>query len=100
VVTVALLLASPAHAQQFQPAPPGCYKDLSGNVSCPPTGGEVHVTLQGQAVCGKGRCIRDLYGKVTCSTQPGGQITQDVTGQIRCAGSCEEASAANCQRMQ
>jgi len=92
------MIASTVHAQQ--PVPPGCYADLNGKVSCPPLGGELHVTLSGQAVCGIGRCLRDPFGKITCSTQPGGQIIQDVSGQTRCAGGCEEASAANCQRLQ
>ncbi len=63
-------------------------------------GGEVYVTLSGKAVCGKGRCVRDLYGKVTCSTQPAGQVRQDVNGKVTCVGSCEEASPANCQQLQ
>ena len=91
--------ASQIQAQQLGPAPDGCYKDLSGTISCPPMGGEIHVNLSGQAVCGKGRCVRDLFGKVTCSTLPAGQIVQDVNGKVMCAGSCEEASASNCQQL-
>src|SRR5262245_23838937 len=96
-LTVVLCLQ--VHAQQIAPAPSGCFKDLSGRISCPPLGGELHVTLSGQAVCGKGRCVRDPFGKITCSSQPGGRITQDAGGQITCVGSCEEASAANCQQL-
>jgi hypothetical protein len=40
-----------------------------------------------------------LFGKVTCSSQPGGQVTQDVNGKIMCVGGCEEASASNCQQL-
>jgi len=97
---VAMTIASHGLAQSLEPAPRGCYKDLTGKVSCPPLGGEIHVTLDGLAVCGKGRCVRDLFGKITCSTQPGGQIIQEISGQVRCAGSCEEASAAYCQQLQ
>ena len=97
--TFAMMVTSPVHAQPAAPVPAGCYAHLDGKVSCPPLGGELHVTLQGQAVCGKGRCIRDPFGKITCSAEPGGQITQDVGGQIRCSGGCEGASAANCQRL-
>ena len=86
-------------AQNMGPPPEGCFKDLSGKISCPPIGGDILVTLAGQAVCGKGRCVRDLFGKVTCSTLPAGQIVQDVNGKVMCAGSCEEASASNCQEM-
>ena len=86
-------------AQQVGPVPDGCFKDLSGKISCPPMGGEIHVTLSGQAVCGKGRCVGDPFGKVTCSSRPGGQVIQDVNGKVVCAGSCEEASAANCQSL-
>ena len=57
------------------------------------------MNLSGQAVCGKGHCVRDLFGKVTCSSQPGGQVTQDVNGKIMCVGGCEEASASNCQQL-
>jgi hypothetical protein len=99
VATFAITAASLTQAQQLGAAPDGCYKDLSGKISCPPMGGEIYVDLSGQAVCGKGRCVRDLFGKVTCSAQPGGQVTQDVNGKIMCAGSCEEASASNCQQL-
>jgi hypothetical protein len=105
MMIVAALLASvgasQVHSQQLAPAPQGCYKDMSGKVSCPPLGGEIYVTVSGEAVCGKGRCVRDPFGAVTCSSQPGGQISQDLNNnQIRCAGSCEKASAATCQRLQ
>jgi len=97
----ATFAASQLHSQQIAPAPPGCHKDMSGKVSCPPLGGEIYVTLSGEAVCGKGRCIRDSFGTITCSSQPGGQITQDLnSNQMRCTGSCEKASAAICQRLQ
>jgi hypothetical protein len=97
--TFAMTVASQVQAQQLTPVPEGCFKDFSGKTSCPPMGGELVVTLSGQAVCGKGRCVRDLFGKVTCSALPGGQITQEVNGKIMCAGSCEEASASNCQEI-
>jgi hypothetical protein len=99
IVSFAMTVALQINAQQLGPVPDGCFKDLSGKISCPPIGGELQVTLSGQAVCGKGRCVRDLFGKVTCSSQPAGQVTQDVNGKITCAGSCEEASAANCQQL-
>jgi len=97
--SLAATVALQVSAQQVGPVPDGCFKDLSGRISCPPMGGEMHVTLSGQAVCGKGRCVRDPFGKVTCSSQPGGQVAQDLNGKIVCAGSCEEASAANCQQL-
>ena len=100
MATFAMTVASQIQAQQLGPAPDGCYKDLSGKISCPPRGGEIHVNLSGQAVWGTGRCVRDLFGKVTCSTQPAGQVIQDVNGKIMCPGGCEEASAANCQQLQ
>ena len=99
IATIAMGFALPSHAQQLGPTPPGCFKDLSGTISCPPLGGEVYVTLAGQAVCGKGRCFRDINGKITCSSQPAGQIQVDVSGKIMCAGGCEEASAAYCQQL-
>jgi hypothetical protein len=96
----AMTVATQVQAQQFGPVPDGCYKDMSGKISCPPMGGDIQVTLEGQAVCGKGRCVRDIFGKITCSTQPAGQVMMDVNGKVMCAGSCEQASAANCQQMQ
>ncbi|MEO8005531.1 MAG: hypothetical protein ABI771_11535 [Betaproteobacteria bacterium] len=99
VAIFAMLVASYSEAQYFGPVPPGCVKDLDGVVSCPPMGGEVYMTLSGAAVCGKGRCVRDMFGKVTCSSLPAGQITQDANGRILCAGSCEEASASFCQQL-
>ena len=97
--TFTITVTEQVHAQQIAPAPTGCFKDLSGNISCPPLGGELYVTLSGQAVCGKGRCVRDPFGKITCSLQPGGSIIRDMNGQITCVGGCEEASAGNCQRL-
>jgi len=98
-IAFAMAIASPAHAQPAPPAPAGCYTDMDGKVSCPPFGGELFVTLSGQAVCGKGRCVKDLFGKVTCSAQQGGSISQDAMGRVACTGGCEEASAAYCQRL-
>jgi hypothetical protein len=98
-VTFAMTVTSQVQAQQPGPVPEGCFKDLSGKISCPPMGGEVHVNLSGQAVCGKGRCVRDLFGKITCSSRLAGQVAQDVNGKITCAGSCEEASASNCLQL-
>jgi len=99
MATFAMTVASQIQAQLLGPVPDGCFRDLSGKISCPPMGGQLVVNLSGQAVCGKGRCVRDLFGKVTCSSQPGGQVTQDINGKIMCAGSCEEASASNCQQL-
>lgn len=92
--------AMPLDAQVIPVVPPGCHMSLDGKVSCPPFGGELLVTLSGEVVCGKGRCVRDPFGKITCSTQPGGSITQDASGRVMCTGSCEPATAANCQRLQ
>ena len=78
-------------AQNLAPAPPGCAKELNGNVYCPPLGGDIVVTTSGQAVCGKGRCVRDVFGKTTSYAQPGGQITRDAAGRVTCVGGCEEA---------
>jgi hypothetical protein len=100
IATIAMTFASQIHAQQIGPAPPGCVKDLSGKISCPPMGGEVYMNLSGEAVCGKGRCARDIYGKITCSSQPAGQIQVDVSGKVMCAGGCEEASPSYCQVLQ
>jgi hypothetical protein len=100
LAVLALAAALQGQAQSLAAAPPGCAKQLSGEVYCPPQGGDIAVTMSGQAVCGKGRCVRDPFGKITCSAQPGGQITQDASGRIACVGGCEEASTANCQRLQ
>lgn len=96
LAVLALVMAASAQSQQIGPTPPGCLRDLSGNVGCPPLGGEVHMTLSGQVVCGKGRCVRDVFGKITCAAAPGGAVTQDATGNVACAGGCEEASAVAC----
>jgi len=96
---LAFAVASPVAAQSVGPVPNGCYKDLSGVISCPPMGGDIVVTLSGQAVCGKGHCVRNVFGKVTCSSLPGGQATQDIYGTAMCVGDCEEASPAYCQQL-
>jgi hypothetical protein len=100
IATIAATFASHIHAQQIGPAPAGCVKDLSGKISCPPMGGEIYMNLSGEPVCGKGRCFRDLFGKITCSSQPAGPVTVDVSGKVMCAGGCEEASASYCQVLQ
>src|SRR5262249_40175323 len=46
--TLAMMVTALVHAQPLQPVPAGCYAHLDGKVSCPPLGGELHVTLQGQ----------------------------------------------------
>jgi hypothetical protein len=97
---LALTLSTTAQAQTIGPAPPGCYRDINGYASCRPLGGELVVNISGQAVCGKGNCIRDVYGKIMCSTQPGGQITMDMMGRFSCVGSCEEATPDNCLPLQ
>ncbi len=99
IAVFAMLVGPHSEGQQLGPAPAGCVKDLEGTISCPPMGGEVYMTLAGKAVCGKGRCVRDMFGKVTCSSQPAGQITQDPNGKVMCAGGCEEASASFCQQL-
>jgi len=99
VASIATLFALQVQAQQLGPVPDGCFRDLSGKVSCPPVGGEVHVDISGRAVCGKGRCVRNLSGKVTCSSEPAGQVAQDVNGKVTCVGRCEEASEANCLQL-
>ena len=100
LASFAMIMTSHVQAQQPGPVPDGCFRDLlSGKISCPPLGGDIIVNLSGQAVCGKGRCVRELSGKVTCSSQPGGQATQDVNGKVMCVGGCEEASASNCKQL-
>jgi len=100
IAALALVAASNVQSQPVGPVPDGCLKELSGKVSCPPLGGEVLMTLSGQAVCGKGRCVRDLFGKITCSAVPAGQISKDALGNVTCAGGCEEASPSYCQVLQ
>ena len=92
--------AADVQSQSIGPVPNGCVKELSGKVSCPPMGGEAYMTLSGQAVCGRGRCVREVFGKFTCSSVPGGQISQDAVGNVSCAGGCEEASPSYCQVLQ
>ena len=100
IVAFAVCVPLLAQSQSMGPVPPGCLRDLSGKTSCPPMGGEVYMTLSGQVVCGKGRCVRDPFGKITCSSVPAGQISQDAMGNVACAGGCEEASASYCQVLQ
>jgi hypothetical protein len=42
----AMTVASQVQARQLGPVPDGCFKDLSGKISCRPMGGEIHVTSQ------------------------------------------------------
>jgi hypothetical protein len=65
-----------------------------------PGGGELVMNMSGQPLCGKGKCIRDVYGKIVYSNQPGGHVTMDMMGRFSCVGGCEEATPDNCMPMQ
>ncbi len=63
LLIVAALAMTVASQTPAQTVPEGCFRDVAGKISCPPLGGEMYVNLSGQAVCGKGHCVRDAFGK-------------------------------------
>lgn len=87
----------------FDPSPapvlaegPICSPDLYGKMICPPPNGGMMVDMNGVVVCGPGACARDSRGRVLCSSQPGGQVIIDSSGNVLCVGGCVGAEKTAC----
>ena len=75
-----------------------CIVDSSGIAWCSKYyDGGAQRTLEGRVLCGKGRCATRSDGKVFCSSTVGGAVLTDSSGQVRCYGQCEPATAEMCE---
>ncbi|MDR2991905.1 MAG: hypothetical protein LBU72_08300 [Burkholderiaceae bacterium] len=61
---------------------------MDGKTLCSPIDGGIEIDINGKLQCGPGYCIRDLKGKVFCSTTPKGAASVDINGKPVCTGSC------------
>ena len=52
--------------------------------------------INGSTVCGPGYCARDSYGKVKCSSLPGGLADLDQYGNVVCVGGCVDGATSYC----
>jgi hypothetical protein len=106
---VSLLVALLAAAAEAD-----CAKDLHGEVWCGAgrcasghdgivwcsrfdDGGAVVTRFDGAVLCGPGACAKNLRGEAYCSAVPGGAVTKDSRGRVRCEGRCVAASADHCE---
>lgn len=69
---------------------------LLGEMICPPPLGGLMTDINGITVCGPGFCARDSYGKVSCSSQPGGAAVVDSNGKVLCVGGCVDGATSYC----
>ena len=103
LVTIALLLGTgcliTASAGEDQSAGHECVSDAIGNQICPPPNGSIARDAIGNAVCGRGGCMKDAIGNWRCSSTPGGHAGHDAIGNVRCTGGCEAASPSICERL-
>jgi hypothetical protein len=74
----------------------GCVYDPQNRIVCAPALGGIMENSRGQLVCGRGQCLADAFGNISCSSEPGGYAIRDVLGAIRCTGGCEPATAERC----
>ena len=88
-----LAFVSAAHAQDQQPQ---CRNSTIYGMICAPPGGMMMTGMFGDAVCGRGYCIKDMGGDIVCSRQPGGYATKDMFGSVACVGGCERPSSIYC----
>jgi len=75
-----------------------CYRlpRSQGELICPPPFGSLLVDINGGINCGPGFCARDSYGKVKCSSVPGGAVDMDANGNVLCVGGCVDGSTSYC----
>lgn len=66
-----------------------------GNVCPPPHGGMVKGGIDNY-YCGPGQCLQDNYGKIKCSSKPGGSAMFSSSGSIICVGGCVDGNKALC----
>lgn len=75
---------------------PTCIPDLYGRMLCPPPSGGMMTDINGNTVCGPGACARNSRGLVRCSSQPGGLVVIDSSGNILCVAGCVDGDKADC----
>ena len=75
-----------------------CLRDRHGKVWCSRSyQGGAQLSRDGSVLCGKGQCARSTRGEVFCSSTVGGAVLKDSKGHVRCTGTCEPGSPAQCE---
>ena len=75
-----------------------CLTDKNGIVLCSRYyDGHAERTSNGEVLCGKGECVKRSDGVVFCSAEIGGAVLLDSSGDPRCYGHCELATAEMCE---
>ena len=77
-----------------------CTNGRDGRVYCAAERyGTAERDVQGEIVCGAGRCVQDIdSGQIMCSREPGGDAVRTLEG-VSCFGGCEPATSAHCERI-
>lgn len=69
-------------------------------MTCAAAGGDALRAKNGSVVCGVGKCAKDQYGEIWCSTQPGGGAIKHSAGNVECLGGCQQGLAEYCELLQ
>jgi hypothetical protein len=78
------------------PADTRCVQDRYGDWRCSAPGGGALLNRSGTPVCGVGRCVADLHGEVSCSTEARGSAALDRYRKAVCTAGCEAAREDRC----
>ena len=74
-----------------------CTVDIFGKIFCSPPEGSILLNRFGEAVCGPGPCVPDLYGEIHCARESKGAAMVDADGKISCKEGCVKASKEMCR---
>jgi hypothetical protein len=73
-----------------------CLKNMNGKIACSPPHGGIVKNKDGEMLCGPGKCMINGFAQAFCSSEQGGSITRNSSGEPVCTGSCVPASASAC----
>lgn len=73
------------------PAETRCAADRYGEWYCSGPGGDALQNRDGVPVCGKGRCISDVEGRIWCSKSPNGSAALNWDSKPVCTDGCAPA---------
>jgi len=79
-----------------------CATDKAGNVFCSKyLFGHAILDEHGSVVCGKGQCLLSIkFNDIYCSAVESGGANKDRSGEVKCYGGCEKASALMCENQE
>jgi len=79
-----------------------CAQDKAGNIFCSKyLFGDALLDKYGSVVCGKGECLLSRkFDDAFCSAIESGGADRNLSGEIKCYGGCEKASALMCENEQ